>query len=173
MRKIVLVSILALFVLVAFVPLSTAEMAKEGTASIRYIYSCTRTRVPIDGNRVVVTYESQGVMISDSGESPFHNMFARNLGVIYLEKGVGRLEGYVISTDRDGDKTVVEIKGGQILPSPNPSSVAGKFIGGTGKFEGITGTLEYKRWYVEPAAETTHQAIATIKISWKLPESKQ
>jgi len=80
---------------------------------------------------------------------------------------------YFTSTDGDGDKTVVEIKGGQILPSPNPSSVAGKFIGGTGKFEGITGTLEYKRWYVETAAETTYQAFATIKISWKLPESKQ
>ena len=173
MKTIIIALILALVSLVAFVPISVSEMAKEGTDSNTYYYSCTRIRAPIDENRVVVTYESDGVMNSDSGESPFHNMSTRNLGVIYLEKGVGRLEGYVISTDPDGDKTVVEIREGHILPSPNPSSVTGNFIGGTGKFEGITGTLEYKQWHVRIAEEIIYQAVTKIKISWKLPETKQ
>ncbi len=173
MKRIIIALTLVLGSLVAFVPISISEMAKEGTDFSTYHYGCTRTRAPIDENRVVVTYESHGVMISDSGGGPFHNMSTHNLGVIYLEKEAGKLEGYVISTDRDGDKTVVEIREGRILPSPNPSSVTGNFIGGTGKFEGIKGTLEYKQWYVRPAAEKIDQAFTKIKISWKLPETKQ
>ena len=169
MRKTIIGSVLALALMIGFVPVSGAEMAKEGSSTGTYYYNCSRDTAPIDENRAVAAYECVGAMVSDFGEGPLHNTSTRNFGVIYFERGVGRLEGYVISTDPDGDKTVVEIREGHILPPPIASSVTGNFIGGTEKFEGITGTLEYKQWYVKPPGETTGQDFAKIKCTWKLP----
>lgn len=168
MKRVFVASIFTLVFLFAFLAIPYAEMAKEGTDSGTNYYACTRHAVPIDENREIMTYECLGMMNSDSGGGSFHNMSTRNFGVIYFEKGIGRLDGYVIFTDPGGDKTVAKITGGHILPAPNPSSVTGKFIGGTGKFEGITGAVEYPGWYVRSPAEKT-QALTKTKISWKLP----
>ena len=169
MRKIVLVSILALFVLVAFVPLSTAEMPKEGTGSTTSIYSGTLMAVPLDENHLVITYQNKGAMVSDTGEGPFNNMSIYNVGTLYFENGVGRLLGYITCTDPEGDKVLIEIREDNTKFAPAVNSGKGKFIYGTGKFTGIEGTMEYKRWYVRPATKDTYQAIAKSKSSWKIP----
>jgi len=169
MRKIVLVSILALFVLVAFVSFSTAEMAKKGTGSSTTIYSGTLKTVPLDENHLVLTYQNKGAMLSDSGEGPFHNMSIYNVGTIYFKNGVGTLLGYITCTAPDGDKVLVEVRENNAKSPPAVNSGTGKFIYGTGKFTGIEGTMEYKRWYVRPATKDTFQAIAKSKSSWIIP----
>jgi len=169
MRKIALVSILALFTLVSFVPFSTAEMAKEGTGSSTTIYSGTVKMVPIDENHFVITYQNTGAMLSDTGDGPFHNMSILNVGTLYFENGVGKLIGYITCTDPDGDKVLVEIKENNAKLAPAMNIGTGKYIHGTGKFTGIEGTMEYKRWYVRPAAKDTYQAVAKSKSSWKIP----
>ena len=169
MRKIVLVSILALFVLVAFVPVSTAEMAKEGTGSTTSIYSGTFKTVPLDENHLVLTYQNKGAIVSDTGEGPFHNMSLYNVGIIYFENGVGKLLGYITCTDPEGDKVLIEIREDSTKLPPAANSGTGKYIYGTGKFTGIEGTMEYKRWYLRPATKDTYQAIGKSKSSWKIP----
>jgi hypothetical protein len=168
MRKIVLVSILALFALVAFVPFSTAEMAKEGTGSSTTIYSGTMQIVPLDENHLVISYQNKGAMISDTGKGPFNNMSIHNVGTIYFENGVGKLLGYITCTDPEGDKVLVEVRENN-AKSGSLNSGTGKFIYGSGKFTGIEGTMEYKRWSVRPATKDTFQAIAKSKSSWKIP----
>ena len=169
MRKIALVSIFALFALVAFVPFSTAEMDKEGTGSSTTIYSGTMKIVPLDENHFVISYQNTGAMLSDTGKGPFNNMSIHNVGTLYFENGVGKLLGYMTCTDPEGDKVLVELRENNAKPAPAMNSGTGKFIYGTGKFTGIEGTTEYKRWYVRPATKDTFQAIGKSKSSWKIP----
>ncbi len=173
MRKLIFVSALALAVLVALVPISNAEMAKEGTDSSTNNYTGTYTVVPLDKERYVLTYETSGINISDTGKGPFHYMGTRNIGVIYLDKGVGKMLGYVVMTDQDSDKVLVEIKEDKTLLLENPRKGTGKFIGGTGKFAGIEGTLEYTRYNVEPPKYRTSQGVVHVKSHWKLPETNK
>ena len=170
MRKTLLVSmLLVLFAFVAFVPVSTAEMVKEGTGSGTTIYSTTMTVVPLDKDRQAMIYEAIGANISDTGEGPFHNMSTRNIGVICYDKGVGKLRGYMVMTAPDGDKVLCELNEDKTLPPPNPNTGTGKFIGGTGKYTGIEGTVEYTRYYARPAKEGTSQGISHSKATWKIP----
>jgi hypothetical protein len=173
MKRIILTSILVLAVTVAFVPFSGAEMAKEGTGSTTNAYSATFKVVPLEKDRLVMTYEALGVLTSDTGKGPFHNMSTHNVGIIYFEKGVGKLLGFVTCTDRDGDKVFIEISEDATKPAPTPNSGSGKYIGGTGKFAGIEGTMEYTRWYMRPAVKGTAQAIAKSKSSWKIVTPKK
>lgn len=171
MKGKILASILTLFILVSFTQPSIAEMPKEGTGSATMMYSGTFKMFSPDENHQIVTYENTGVLVSDNGKGPFNNMSTHNVGTIYFENGVGKLLGYVTCTDPDGDKVVIEIKETNAKPAPAPdgNSGTGKYLYGTGKFAGITGTTQYKRWYFYPAIKDTYQAISKSKSSWKIP----
>ena len=160
------------FLLVWVVSVS-AEMAKEGTGAGTNVYSATMTVMPLDEDRYTLTYEALGVFLSDDGKGPFHNMSTRNIGVINFNKGVGKLLGYIVMTAPDGDKVLSEITEDKTLPPPNTNRGTGKFIGGTGKFSGIEGTIEYTRYYVQPATKGTAQAVSHSKSTWKLPGTKK
>jgi hypothetical protein len=82
---------------------------------------------------------------------------------------VGRTPGYITLTDPDGDKVLIEIREDNAKPLHAVHSGTGKYLCGTGKFAGIEGTTEYKRWYVRPATEDTFQAIAKVRSTWKIP----
>jgi len=168
-RKILPFFILILFVMVGVTQTSRAEMAKEGTGSWTSMYSGTFNLVPVDQNHFVITYENKGVLVSDSGGGPFNNMSIYNVGTIYFENGVGKLLGYITCTDPDGDKVLIEIREENAKLAPAVNSGTGKYIYGTGKFAGIEGSMEYKRWYVRPATKDTYQAISKSKGSWKIP----
>jgi hypothetical protein len=173
MKRIIVASTLALVFSVAFGPVVNSEMAKEGTISGTLYYAGTHKVVPLDKERFVLVYDNKGVRVSDTGEGPFHNNSTWNVGVMYFEKGVGRLRGYVISTDPEGDKWIMEITETASQPSPKPTSGTGKIIGGTGKFEGIQGNTEYTRRSVRPSAKGTHQSFSKMKGTWKIVKPKQ
>ena len=169
MRKIIVASLLTMVLSVAFGAAANAEMAKEGTGSGTCMYSSTFEMIPLDKEHAVVTYEAKGACASDTGKGPFNNVSLYNVGNIYYEKGVGRVVGYITLTDPDGDKVLIEIKEDNAKPEPAVNSGTGKFLCGTGKFAGIEGTTEYKRWSVRPATKDTLQAISKVKSSWKIP----
>jgi hypothetical protein len=147
-----------------------AQIPKEGTFTGTNTYAGTHKVNPIDKDRLVILYENSGVIIDDSQGSPFNRVASNNVGVQYWEKGIGRLRGYVTLKDKDGDKVVWEITETEAKPSPpNPVNGSGKFLGGTGKFTGIQGSMEYTRQMVRSFADGTHQGITKYKGSWKLP----
>ena len=67
------------------------------------------------------------------------------------------LENYWVTSlaHPEGDKVLIEIREDNTKSAPAVNSGKGKFIYGTGKFTGIEGTMEYKRWYVRPATKDT------------------
>ena len=145
-----------------------AEMPNSGQSAYTNVYSAELKTIPLTKDRAIMTYEGLGVLISDSGKGPFHNMSTHSVGIVYMEKGVSRLVGYMIATDPDGDRVFVETREGDVSMKPGPKQGRGKYIGGTGKFEGITGTLQYQRWYVRPAVKGTAQGISKTKATWSL-----
>jgi hypothetical protein len=50
------------------------------------------------------------------------------------------------------------------------SSSVGKFVGGTGAYTGIEGTLELRNTPgIKPAREGIYQGISVGKFNWKIP----
>jgi hypothetical protein len=170
MRRMLLVSILALAVLFAFVPISNAEMPKEGSLAGTVTYAGTHKIIPLDKEHFVLTYENFWVRLSDSGDGPFHGMSTHNVGVIYFENGIGRLKGYIFNIDKDGDNVIMELTEEASQLGAKPTSGKAKIIGGTGKFIGIQGEMGYTRKTMRPAAEGTHQAVSKFTGTWKIVE---
>ena len=52
------------------------------------------------------------------------------------------------------------------------SKGTGTIVGGTGKFNGITGTIEYNGYQLRPPAKGVSASIMVAKETWKLPEKK-
>jgi hypothetical protein len=145
------------------------QLAKEGTEFLTAMYSGTVNVIPQDKDHFVVTYQNKGVLVSDTGKVPFHNMSTYGVGMIYFENGVGRLRGYFTLTDPDGDKVLLEIWEDNTKAAPGVNRGYGKYVHGTGKFAGIEGNMVYERWYVRPASKDTYQEISKSKSNWKLP----
>ena len=173
MKRVIVASILSFVLLFAFGLVAYGEMAKEGTLSGTVTYAGTYKVIPLDKKNFVFTYENKGVRVSDSREGPFHGMSTHNVGVMYFENGVGRLTGYILNMDKDGDKVVMELTEEGVTLEPGPKSGTAKIIGGTGKFKGIEGSLEYTRRSMKPIEKGTHQAISRGKGTWKIVEPKK
>ena len=173
MKRLFVASILSFVLLFTIGIVAYAEMAKEGSLSGTNTYAGTHKMIPLDKENFILVYENMGVRASDTGEGPFHGMSTRNQGIMYFEKGVGRLRGYLISVDKDGDKMITELTEENSQLGGPPTSGTGKFVGGTGKFKGIQGGFEYTRQNVRPIAEGTHQAVSKFKGTYKIVETKE
>jgi len=173
MKRVIVALILSFVLLFAFGLVAYGEMAKEGSLSGTVTYAGTHKIIPLDKEHFVLVYENMGVRVSDSRKGPFHGMSTRNVGVMYFENGVGRLRGYIFNVDKDGDKVIMELTEEAAQLAPNPTSGTGKIIGGTGKFKGIEGNMEYTRRNMRPVAKGTHQSISRGKGTWKIVEPKK
>jgi hypothetical protein len=170
MRKILLASIFSLVLLVAFAPLASSQIAKEGTFSVtQYMSGKTLKAVPMGEEHFCMSYEQTGVVINDTGEGFAHNASLYCLGSLYAVKGVKMREsGVVIYTDLDGDKMFQSWKttSGKLGAVTKGTAT---FVGGTGKYTGLTGDLEWTYSLVHSAAEGTFQGICKVKGKYKLP----
>jgi hypothetical protein len=173
MKKIIIAVVGTFFLSVAFGLVADAQMAKEGTFAGTNSYAGTYKVTPMDKDRYVISYENMGVQVEDSGQGPLHGMSTLNMGIQYFEKGVGKLRAYMTCMDKDGDKILWELIEEASQLGASASSGTGKMMGGTGKFTGIQGSMEYTRRSMRPVADGTIQAIAKYKGSWKMVESKQ
>ena len=171
MKKIIAI-VITLFLSVAFGLVANAQMAKEGTSSGTVTYAGTHKVIPLDKDRFVMVYDNMGVRLDDGGQGPFHGMSTHNVGIMYFEKGVGRLRGYMTNMDKDGDQYILELTE-EASPLTGPVNGTGKILGGTGKFTGIQGGIEYTRTNLRPVADGTHQAVSKFKGSWKIVEPKK
>ena len=165
MKRIILVSALALAVFVAFAPISNAEMAKEGTASGTMIFSGTFKALPMGKERVQMTFEVFGAYV---GEGPLNHSSFRCIGGLHAVKGEFLDEtGFCLFTNPDGDQAFSTYKAaGQV-----GRSARGNFtwVGGTGKLTGMEGAGKISRFNVRPAAKGTIQGYIQVEGSWKVP----
>jgi hypothetical protein len=165
-----LLVILSLITLAVFGFGNIARGQNEVTESVTAGYYGTSKALPLGPDRGYMSWESFGVVVSDTGEGLFHNATIRCIGTNFAEKGSWEGEGYCTYTLKDGEKVFLSFKfGGKMgMPLP-PAQGAGKMIGGTGKYSGIQGRTEYTSYFLRPPAEGITQNYNKIKIIYKLP----
>lgn len=145
-----------------------AELAKEGTFSVRAAWSGASQGFGLGEDHWVRTYDFKGVVTNDDGQGFLHNTSLRCIGLGRTFKGVTENSGNCVHTDLDGD-TIFDSWQDEGTVSTGARGV-GNLIGGTGKYAGIQGTFHYKRIGLTPVAEGTFQGY-TVRFTgnWKLP----
>jgi hypothetical protein len=173
MRKIIVASMLAVVLSFAFMPISNAEMAKEGEASFINAYSATFKAIPMGKERLQMNYEGTGLVVETSADSPFHNTSFHFLGTLHAIKGVYKDSGFAMYTLPNGDKIYGTFKGSGTL-GKGDRKATGTLVGGTGKCTGIEGGWQYAgAGSFRPAKKGTFQGKAKGTVHWKIPEAKK
>jgi hypothetical protein len=172
-RRIMNTKLIVVFSLVLLIGLgvnSKAQAQNEVTESVTGSYYGTSKMLPFGPDRAYATWEVFGVILSDTGEGLFHNTTNRCVGAWFGERGNWEGEGYCTYTLKDGEKVFMSFKhGGKMGIPPPPAKGTGKFIGGTGKYSGIQGELEFTSYTLRPASEGIMQSCNKGKIRYKLP----
>src|SRR3989442_14029731 len=81
-----------------------AQMAKEGDLSGTHSMSGTFKATKIGEDFLLVTGESMGLIVSDSGAGPFNDLSGRCVSQGLYVKGVGRNQGHFVFMDQAGDQ---------------------------------------------------------------------
>jgi len=151
--------------LVIFAVLAAVGQAVAQTqmTSVGTNYGSNVTKIfPIDQDHWVGTQEITGIRLDDSGKGPFHQMTTHIVLILYGDKSGVRLHGYSTFMDKDGDKIMADLSEAS-LTSPKGK---GKVLGGTGKFAGIEGTVDYEVSNPKGFPEGTDRTIC--REVWKL-----
>jgi hypothetical protein len=90
-----------------------------------------------------LNYEGSGIYISDTENGLFHNASIHFLGAFHAVKGAFEESGGMVLTAPDGDKAFVTYKGSGNLGKDAKGTYT--YVGGTGKYTGITGGGEFTR----------------------------
>jgi len=168
MKKIIVASVLALAVLIAFAPFSSAEMAKEGSGSgIHYVIIKVNV-LPMGKGVVQINYEGWGIIKSDTGKGLVHNASSHIVGGLLAVKGAYKNDsGMICFTRPDGDQVFMTYKASGVLGKGGKGTTT--YVGGTGKCVGIQGSGEFTRHGLRPPAKGFHASINVSKHNWKIP----
>jgi hypothetical protein len=110
----------------------------------------------VDDSSITVA-ELVGITVNPDGEPHFHNMVVRCLVTIRVVKGEQDLYGACKETDKDGDYT-----------STTFDSKAHYFIGGTGKYQGITGEAPFTVEALPSPGDDRGALIIPHEVTWKI-----
>jgi hypothetical protein len=169
MKTISLVSILISVLFIAFVATVEAQIPKEGTTSITAIYAGTFKAIAMGEERVQITYEHTGAMLSDTGEGIFHNATIHCIGSSHVVKGNYENDsGFCAVTRPDGDKAYFTYKTtGSMVTGAKQTNT---FVGGTGKLAGLQGSAEATRIPLRASGPAgSYQGLSKSKGQYKLP----
>ena len=112
--------------------------------------------------------ESMGVLVNDAGAAFLNKASSRCLWALHAVDLVKENETwFTVYTDPDGDKAFMRtVGGGRLLEAAKGTFT---FVGGTGKYTGLSGSGEVYWSPVPAAAEGTYQGITKLKGHYKLP----
>jgi len=163
--------ILTLLILATAGPVVAEEMAREGSSSGRTYWTGTFTALPMGKELVQMNYEGHSVTVSDTGKGLLHNATAHVVGGMLIKKGIYENDTGLLSFTRpDGDKVFATYKASGTVGKSAKGTAT--YVGGTGKFEGITSTTEFNRYSLRPPAKGFFGSFSISKSTWKLPEKK-
>ena len=165
--------IIGILLIAALLLLPTTQ-AEAKTVKLRifsYITKVELIAVPDVEGHVVLVYERRGVAIFDNGETAAYH----TRGTADSIKGQGSYHGYSNFLYKDGSTTMSEYTGkmtlapGEKLPSLKGE---GKYIKGTGRFEGIKGKFSYTGKYVTPYTKdkTKGETVVDVTGTYTLPK---
>ena len=167
MKKALMLLIFTLFLLATVVNVFSEEMAKEGLESGKNYATGTSKALPMGEERLQLTYEGSGIYVTDIEEGLLNNSSVHFLGALHAVKGAFEESGCMVVTAPDGDKAFVSYKGSGNLGKSAKGTYT--YVGGTGKYKGITGGGEFTRSNLQPASKGVWASITLFKGNWKLP----
>ena len=145
---------------------STAESqeARQGTFKGNFGPRFTGTVTEIEKGHVFYAGAFAGVFFNDVAGGFIDKSSVECPGINDVVNGLGAVNhGYCIVTDKDGDKAFLKWQGKD--SSPGVGGGDQHWIGGTGKYTGLTGKTTYKY-----AAIGTAPAFSVVwEGEWKLP----
>ncbi len=153
--------------LIAALLLLPATQAEAKTVKSKICGPLTRVEwiaVPDVEKHVVVLYERRGVAIFENGETAAYH----TRGTSDHIKGLGSFHGYTDYLYKDGSTTIFEYTGTLTLaPGEKLRTIKGKgkFIKGTGRFEGIKGKASFIGKYVTPYTKDKTKGDAVIDVT--------
>ncbi len=169
MKKLPLMMVI-LVLFIALVGSVEAQIPKEGTTSITAIYAGTSKAIAMGEERLQITYEHTGAMISDTGEGIFHNATLYCIGSGHIIKGNYDYDsGFCVVTRPDGDKAYFTYKAtGSMVRGAKQTNT---FVGVTGKLAGLQGSAEATRITLRPPSGPpgSYQGMSKSKGQYKLP----
>lgn len=143
-------------------PLSVraADLPKQGVDSYTTFYVTTSFNTMKMGDRTITNYDTSGVSRNDSGGDMFNNMSVRCLGTAEVVGNEPINRGSCVDMDSGGDQVFsnYEAKGAKGTHT---------FVGGTGKYSGMSGTADYT---FQPVKSSDGRGMAAVahKATWKL-----
>lgn len=163
--------ILTLLLLATAGSVAAEEMAREGSGSSKVYWTGTFDVLPMGKELVQMNYEGYSVHVNDTEGGLLHNASGHVVGGLLAVKGVYENDdGLICYTRPDGDQIFLTYKCAGALGKSAKGTIT--FVGGTGKFVGITGTGEFTRHSLQAPAKGVFASFAISKSSWKLPEKK-
>jgi hypothetical protein len=159
---------------IAALLLVPATQAEAKTVKYKVICPLTRVEriaVPDVEEHMLILYERRGVVIFENGETAAYH----TRGTSDLIKGQGSFKGYSDILYKDGSTTIFDYTGTLTLaPGEKLQTIKGegKFIKGTGRFEGIKGKSSFIGKYVTPYTmdETKGDVVIDATATYTLPK---
>jgi hypothetical protein len=152
--------------------LNVHAQSNEVTESVTTSFYATPKILPLGPgqDRGYMTWENLGVVVSDTVGGLFNGVTVRCVGANFWEKGSFEGKGYCAYTLKDGEKVFSSVQyGGKVgMPMP-PAQGTATIIGGTGKYSGIEGRVEFTSYTLRPSVEGIGQNLNKGKITYKLP----
>jgi len=137
---------------------SVAKLPPSGTTHFTTYFSVhTAHELEMVEDSSMAVAELVGITRNPDGEPYFDNMVVRCLVNIRVVKGEQELYGACKETDADGDST-----------STTFDSKAHYFIGGTGKYKGITGEAPFTVQGLPSPGEGLGALVIPHEVTWKL-----
>jgi hypothetical protein len=166
MKKCLWVLVLTLVISIVWGGEGFAQTKKEMTFSGTHYFSSTPKAFQLEPGQSIAQLEVSGVRVNDSGDGPFHNASVHIVAVSYRSKDYNGYRGYLTWTDKDGDKVIAEL----LDTPPGASSSPARIIGGTGKYIGWQGTVEYSTQYPRSFPEGTVRGLCREQIKLIIPQ---
>jgi len=119
--------------LAMFIPVAQAETPYDMTNC----YYGTLTTLHKSKDLTILTIDVRGIARSNHEKKVFDNCSSHSVQIIEIMNGKKKRYGHTKFMDPDGDYFFLEVSGGQ--------NATVKFLYGTGKWKGITGTGKFER----------------------------
>lgn len=166
MKRFLFIAFLSFILTVTWGSESFAQAKKEIELSGTHYWSSTPKVFRIDQDKIIMESELLGIRVNDSNDGPFHGASVHIVGVSYRGKGYFGFRGYETWTDKDGDKLIWEL----LDTPPGSSKSPARILGGTGKYTGWEGTMEYTLQFPKPFPEGTSRGICREYMKLSIPQ---
>ena len=123
---------------------SAADLAPEGKIDVTWTYRFAPSSMPTDNGQDFMTGEAEIILIGNAPNSLLDHLSGRCMmsGPLDPKTGAVKLTGRCTYKDGDGDM-IFAIDEETGTSFSEPARGKGTFVGGTGKYGGITGGYDY------------------------------